>query len=177
MAKFLYIAYIVIMWLSVTNIISSMFIEKALKIARPDMEEKMLEACEDDLEAIKELKGIFQMIDTDKSGKLSFKEFQTSLTDVRIQSYFELREISLSQASMLFEMLSLQAGAVEIDVDTFVTGCMRMKGYATNIDMIALSHQMQLLSNMLGMHIQEHRQGMKALDANVCQKLGRHSQL
>jgi len=173
MAKFLYIAYIVIMWLSVTNIISSMFIEKALKIARPDMEEKMLEACEDDLEAIKELKGIFQMIDTDKSGKLSFKEFQTSLTDVRIQSYFELREISLSQASMLFEMLSLTSATDEIDVDTFVTGCMRMRGYATNIDMVALSHQMQLLSNTLSMHIQEHRQGMKELDANICQALGR----
>jgi len=173
MAKFLYIAYFVIMWLSVTNIISSMFIEKALKIARPDMEEKMLDACQDDLEAIKELKGIFHMMDTDKSGMISFKEFQTSLKDVRIQSYFEMREISLSQASMLFEMLSLTSAADEIDVDTFVTGCMRMRGYATNIDMVALSHQMQLLSNTLSMHIQEHRQGMKELDANICQALGR----
>jgi len=177
MAKFLYISYIIIMWLSVTNIISSMFIEKALKIARPDMEEKMLDAAEDDLEAIKELKGIFHMMDLDKSGKLSLSEFQISLKDVRIQSYFETREISISQAIMLFEMLSTPATNDEIDVDTFVTGCLRMRGYATNVDMIALSHQVQLLSNTLSMHNEEHLKGMRELYANICQALGNYSRV
>jgi len=177
LARFLYLLYIVIMWLSVTNIISSMFIEKALKIARPDLEEKMMDECEEDLEAIKELKELFQMMDLDKSSSVSYREFQTSMHDVRIQSYFELKGISITQASILFEMLARTADGDEIDVDTFVAGCLRMKGYATNIDMIALSHQVQLLSNTVDKHNQHLRQSMKEFDSNLCQALGTVSRI
>jgi len=171
LARCLHIMYIVVMWLSVTNIISSMFIEKALKIARPDMEEKMMDECEQDLESIKELKELFQIMDLDSSSRVSYKEFQTSMRDVRIQSYFELKGISTTQASILFEMLVRTSEGDEIDVDTFVTGCLRMKGYATNIDMIALSHQVQLLTNTVDKNNRYLQQSMKELDANLCQAL------
>jgi len=111
------------------------------------------------------------MMDLDKSSSVSYREFQTSMHDVRIQSYFELKGISITQASILFEMLARTADGDEIDVDTFVAGCLRMKGYATNIDMIALSHQVQLLSCMVDNHNQDLQKSMKALDANLCQAL------
>jgi len=163
-----YISYILIMWLSVTNIISSMFIERALKLARPEVEEKMLETCKDDLEAIQELKTLFQAMDLDDSKVLTTEEFHSSLNDVRIQSYFELRGISMSQADTLFGLLTKQVGIDSIDIDTFVTGCLRMKGYATNIDVIALHHQSQIISDRIGSYADQHQQDMQGLNDNLC---------
>jgi len=45
--------------------------------------------------------------------------------------------------SMFCDMLADMSGNGEIDADTFIAGCLRMKGLATSIDLLALHHEMR----------------------------------
>jgi len=166
-AQVLYITYMLIMWLSVTNIISSMFIERALKLAKPEVEDRMLDMCKDDLEAVRELKALFETMDLDNSSYITTDEFSKSLKDVRVQSQFQLKGISISQADTLFGLLMRNSGTDGIDVDTFVSGILRMKGFATNIDVIALCHLSQIISKKLTNYMFQARQDMQELKSDL----------
>jgi len=134
-----------------------------MKFATPDMEEQLLEKRKDDLKSACELKQLFMSMDENQSGTLTLDEFERSMKDVKITSYFDLKGLSVSHASMFFKMLASLNESHQIDIDTFVTGCLRMRGAASNIDMIALLFQTRLLTQNLGGHIRSSRQEMTQL--------------
>jgi len=158
---FLFVSYMVFMWLSVTNVITSMFVEKAMKFAKPQMEEMMLDTFKDDLASAQELKALFYRMDADHSRTLNRIEFQEKLKDLDVQSYFTLKGISLAQADMFFNLLQEHSPDQDIDLHTFVTGCLRMRGYATNVDVMSLVYRTQQVLKQLGGYVDEYRKDMK----------------
>jgi len=159
----MYISYILFMWLSVTNIITSIFVDKALKLAKPDVEDRMLEACRDNLDAAKDLKKIFRSIDVDGSASLTREEFKQTLENVLVQEFFQMRGLNISHVDMFFQILASASPDERIDISTFVSGCLRMRGHATNIEVMSLDHRLQVFSNLVGTHIDEYRRDMRHL--------------
>jgi len=157
LAASMFICYMLFMWLSVTNVITSIFVEKAMKLARPELEEKMLESCKEDLASVQELMSLFKSMHMDKTHTLTLDEFHNTIKDIRVQSYFALKGISVSQVDMLFKLLMMHSPHDGVDLNSFVTGCLRMRGYAINIDVIALCYRTQSLSNDLQRYIEEYR--------------------
>jgi len=158
-----FIVYVLFIWLSVENIITSIFVDKAMKLAKPDLDDLLLEKRKDDLLAACELKDLFMSIHGRDSGSLSLDEFEESLKDVRITSYFELKGLSITHASLFFRMLASLNDTHEIDVETFVSGCLRMKGLASNIDVIALLYQSRLMSEKMQEYFHRSRDELRQL--------------
>jgi len=144
-----FLLYMLFVWLALTNIITSIFVDKAMKLAKPDMEDVLLEMRKEDLESAKDLKAIFEELDLNKSNTLTRDEFDRVMQDVRIEAFFDLKGLSATHAELFFGMLASLSPSGEIDVDTFVNGCLRMKGSALNIDMIALMFRTELLQDRL----------------------------
>jgi len=159
----IFIIYMLFIWLSVTNIITSLFVEKAMKLARPDMEELLLEKRKDDLKSACELRDLFTSMDENDSGILTLDEFEHSIKDVKIASYFDFKGLSLTHASMFFKMLASLNDTHQIDVDTFVQGCLKMKGMASNIDVIVLQYQTRLLAERFNEHVRVSKKEMKTI--------------
>jgi len=169
----MYICYIVFMWLSVTNIITSIFVDKALKLAKPDLEDRMLEVCRDNLDAAEDLKKLFRAIDVDGSEALTREEFKQTQKNVLVQEFFQMRGLSITHIDMFFEMLVSASPDERIDMSTFVSGCLRMRGQATNIEVMSLDHRLQILSNLVGTHIDEYRRDIRDLQMALNSKLVR----
>jgi len=53
--------------------------------------------------------------------------------------------LEIHDAKTFFDMLAGVASDKYIDIETFVKGCMRMKGPATSIDMLSMAYEVTLM--------------------------------
>jgi len=158
-----FMAYVLLIWMSITNIITSVFVDKALKHARPDADDALMEKHKEDLEKVKQLRTIFQSIDVDGSGTLTLAELQNSFSDDRILSFFELQGLDIKSIETFFTLLTQISETHEVDVESFVTGCLKMRGYATNIDVFMLLFQTKALGDRLSCAIEQCKQEVAEL--------------
>lgn len=133
-----YVAYVAFVFISVWNIVTSTFVEKALKLAQPDIDLLVVEQQLRDFEDTQMLAQLFgDMLQTDEEGehKVGLKEFQTLLETYQFRSYLQTRGIDIKNAETFFKMLVELQGEPTIDAITFANACVRMKGAATSIDL------------------------------------------
>jgi len=141
------IFYIMFTWMSVTNIITGIFVDKAMKLARPDVDQLLYEKHQKDLKDAEEMKNVFELLDLNRDGKIHFDEFKRCMKNEKLISHCELKGIDIKDTVEFFKMLTCISGQDTLDVDTFVSGCMMMKGVAMTIDLITLKFEMKLLGN------------------------------
>jgi len=141
-----FLMYILFVWLSVTNIITCIFVEKAMKLAQPGIEELLFEKRKAEVESAEELQKLFQSVDQNQSGAVSWQEFEKCMSDDAVASYFAVNGLNINDAYIFFRMLASTVGSTEIDLNTFVRGCLKMKGVAMNIDLLQLSYEVKVIS-------------------------------
>merc|ERR1712216_23826 len=63
------------------------------------------------------------------------------------RQYFDVRGIDIKDAAMFFQMLcaSAEVHGGEVDVETFIGGCLRLKGLASSIDVQTLAFESKLM--------------------------------
>merc|ERR1712032_51715 len=90
------------------------------------------------------MKHVFEQADTDKSGTLSWEEFETHLKDEHMASYFAVLGLGIMEAKNLFRLLDLD-NSNEVSIDEFLTGCFRLKGDAKQLDLASQQQQATLM--------------------------------
>jgi len=153
----LFVMFILIGWLSVTNIIISVFVDKAMRLAQPDVDEALLAKRKADLKNVHALKALFETLDTNHSGSLSYAELLNCLEDERTASYCELNGLDIKDAETFFRILINISGSTEVDVDDFVTGWMQLRGPATTLDLYTMQYRSQVRAKKLQKDIAQYR--------------------
>lgn len=120
-----FLLYILVSWLSITNIITSIFVDHAMKLAQPDANDRALEKRKSDIKVMHELSEIFKSIDIDHSDTISFDELRACLNDVKIASYLDMVGLSISDAETFYFLLTSSTGNTEIDLSSLVSGWLR----------------------------------------------------
>mmetsp|Transcript_24956 Transcript_24956/g.51301 ORF Transcript_24956/g.51301 Transcript_24956/m.51301 type:complete len:704 (-) Transcript_24956:46-2157(-) len=134
----LYLAYVAFVFISVWNIVTSTFVEKALKLAQPDVDMLILEQQLQDFEDCKMLARLFKSMrptDDDGNERIGMEEFRQLVETFEFRSYLQTRGIDIKNAETFFKMLVELQGEPMIDATTFANACVRMKGAATSIDL------------------------------------------
>jgi len=162
-----FLIYILFVWMSVTNIITAVFVDKALRHARPQIEDQVLEKHRKDLRQISELESLFVSMDKDGSETLTFSELSDAPRDFRVMSYFELHGVDIKDIEMFFKLLAQVSGSFEINMESFVSGCLRMKGYATNVDVFCLLYQNKTLGEKMTRFIHKCSQEIRKLRKDI----------
>jgi hypothetical protein len=144
-AGLLYVFFILFFMISVWNVVTSLFIEKAMSTAQPDMSNLIYEQHMRDLKYSEELMSIIQALDTDHSGTISYQEFLSFFQNERYRAFFVARGIDIKDAQKFYQILSSIAGTEEVDCDSFVQGCMRMKGLASSLDVQTIRFECRLM--------------------------------
>jgi len=172
-STFTFMVYIILVWLALMNVIVSLFVEKAMKLAQPDEHDRMLEKMTDDLANARELRDLFDTIDRDNSQSISRSEIQQCLDDVKIASYFQMKGLDTKNAAMFFDLLTSQGHESTVDVDTFISGWLQLRGPASSIDVMSLQHKFTRKSDKIMKLLFECNKDI----ANVAGQLHRHSSM
>lgn len=137
-----FVVYIAFTYFAVLNVVTGVFCQTAIESAAKDQEEVMQvqRACKEDY--VRQLTELFCDKDQDGSGELTIDEFEELLQDERLQKYCASLDITIDDAWALFKLLDTD-GSGAIEVNEFVTGCLRLKGSARSVDIALLMYQVQ----------------------------------
>mmetsp|Transcript_86526 Transcript_86526/g.169291 ORF Transcript_86526/g.169291 Transcript_86526/m.169291 type:complete len:206 (-) Transcript_86526:2-619(-) len=138
-------AYIAIAGLVLMNLVTAIIVDNAMETSRGDKEQQFVEKEASIKRELRELKLLFEMIDLDKSGHLSWDEFNDSFNDPEMRKKWMLLDFKPEDGKELFKLLSDSNG--EVPSERFFEGLQKMKGAAQARDMFRLeSHVQNLLA-------------------------------
>lgn len=135
-----YSVYIAFVVFAVLNVVTGIFVEKAVASAANDRDHVIQEELAKQDSYVNEVRDMFREADTDGSGMMSWEEFEEHMQDARVQAYFKVLELDVSEAHGLFKLLDMDNGGY-ISCDEFVMGCLRLKGQAKNVDVATLIYE------------------------------------
>merc|ERR1712232_357776 len=114
------------------NVIMGIFMENATQITQLNRDMQVQEVIEQEKKIEDGLRKIFEDLDDDKSGTLSWEEFESNLENDRIRGYLATLGIEVWKAKSLFKMVDID-DTNNVPIDDFTQGCMRLKGTARSI--------------------------------------------
>merc|ERR1719277_1295391 len=96
MLPWLFLFYILFFAIAAWNIVTSTFVEKALKLAQPDIETLMMEQNMKDIADSDELMSLFKEADADNSQGINFSEFQSLAEHPKFRAFLHVRGIAIN---------------------------------------------------------------------------------
>jgi len=143
-----FVLYVFFMTFGVMNIVIGTFVDQAWGVSQRDREATIARELANTKEYATNIRRFFFEADKDRSGMLSWEEFQKHLDDDRVKAYFQTLELDVSQARALFMLFDVDESH-EVGIDEFICGCMRLKGTAKSIDVNMLLYENEQIMNKL----------------------------
>jgi len=154
-----FVFFVVFFLLSFFNITTSLFVDQALKLSRPDNDVRLMQKWREDMAVANDLKLTIASLDENENGLVTRDEWLRMSELKEVRTYFEIADLEIKDANEFFDAVANMTGSDEVDVDSFVEGCMKVKGAATSVDQQVLLFQIRDIKTMLeelGMHAPEH---------------------
>eukprot|EP00927_Polykrikos_kofoidii_P052136 TRINITY_DN4591_c0_g1_i4.p1 TRINITY_DN4591_c0_g1~~TRINITY_DN4591_c0_g1_i4.p1 ORF type:complete len:546 (+),score=84.10 TRINITY_DN4591_c0_g1_i4:69-1706(+) len=153
-----FLIYVLFSVVAIMNVISGIFTDTAMLRAREQRELWLLRSAQE----------VFRAADFDKSGRISWDDFEKGITSMKqVKSFFQEIDIDISQAKQFFELLDLSRDG-EISADEFLSGCLRVKGLAKSLDLLVLSREVR---QILDAHMTELTSVKKQISSALAQEL------
>jgi len=129
-----YIAFCVV---GLFNVVTGVFVDSAVCTRTED---EIVQGYLDEMRSMTEsIKGFLKKADKDASGTLTYEEFQAHMANPVVKAYFSGLDIDPDETKIIFTLLDSDCNG-DIDIEEFVHGTMKLKGYATKLDIMALMY-------------------------------------
>lgn len=133
----LFMVYIGFFILVVLNTLTSIFLQSTIEYSEQDHEMMIQRELEYKEDYVNLVSAFFDEIDDDGSGDLTLDEFRKHVGNAKLKAFATSMDIPIDDAEMFFRVLS-NNGAVTVDIDTFVVGCIKLKGHARSVDLFGM---------------------------------------
>ncbi|CAJ1363100.1 unnamed protein product [Effrenium voratum] len=114
------------------NIMTGVFVERAMQAAIPDRDEMIYEEQKKLAKQVEDFKGLCNQLDTDGSGTITKAEFKKHMRSEQMVSYMSSVGLEMHDVEHFFRTVAGEDQ--EVSIDRFVEGCMAMRGNATSLD-------------------------------------------
>jgi len=162
----IFLLYIGFFLFVVMNTLTSLFIDISVQTAAKDERAILAEHIKQKEEYMIKLAAVFDVMDGDGSGAVTYDELSKHLRNPRLRSFAESLEIDVSDVQELFAILS-NSGEKLLTLDNFVTGCIKIHGAAKSIDVLDISiRQRKLHEEQIRMN--GHVLALRSLLADRC---------
>ncbi|CAE7459218.1 Scn11a [Symbiodinium natans] len=122
-----YIAFCVV---GLFNVVTGVFVDSAVCTRTED---EIVQGYLDEMRSMTEsIKGFLKKADKDASGTLTYEEFQAHMANPVVKAYFSGLDIDPDETKIIFTLLDSDCNG-DIDIEEFVHGTMKLKGYATGL--------------------------------------------
>jgi hypothetical protein len=142
-----FVFYILLFTIAVWNVVTSTFVDKALRLAKASDDTVVTEARLQARQDAKELRATFARMDMDGSGKLDCDEFASCMKKPEFERWLQTRGLDIKETRTFFRMLARNQESV--DIDTIVHACMKMRGQATSIDLHTMRYELRKIQQTL----------------------------
>lgn len=129
-------AYISVGTIVLMNLVTAIIVDNAMEKSRKDRDHAIREKEAEQQQDIKHFGELFQAMDTDDSGSLSWEEFQASFSDPQMRRNWMLLDFQPSDCKELFNLLD--DGEGQIEIEEFMEALSQMKGVAMAKDVYRL---------------------------------------
>jgi len=163
----LFVFFIGFIQISLMNILTAVFVERAMRLAQPDTMAQAREQRMKERSEAEELRRMCLEMDANNSGTVSADEFREHIESQEMRCYFSVLGLDIRNAQEFFEMLVFISDGQEVDIDTFVEGCMQMRGHATGIAQQNLIMETRLLRRAQNEHFAMFSKRLDALSARI----------
>eukprot|EP00415_Alexandrium_ostenfeldii_P000337 UN0337 len=143
-----FIFYVAVSHLAILNVVAGVVFHVAIESAQHDQEIVVQSHLNMKEKYISQLRGIFKHLDSDCSGCITLQDFEDHLGDADLRAYLSALSLTTDEAWSLFKLLDVH-GTSLIDLDEFVSGCLRLRGNARSVDMRMLLYESRWAMNKL----------------------------
>lgn len=143
-----FIFFIVFTIFAVLNVITGVFVQSASEAAEEDQDMAFHNYIFRRQAYISRMRELFSQTDVNMDGGLTIDEFADLLTSDMGQAFLGGMDLTMSEAQIVFNIFDTDGGG-HIDLEEFLTGCLRMRGAARSIDMLMMMSEMKALSKNL----------------------------
>jgi len=143
-----FIFYVAVSHLAILNVVAGVVFHVAIESAQHDQEIVVQSHLNMKEKYISQLRGIFKHLDSDCSGCITLQDFEDHLGDADLRAYLSALSLTTDEAWSLFKLLDVH-GTSLIDLDEFVSGCLRLRGNARSVDMHMLLYESRWAMNKL----------------------------
>jgi len=133
----LFLLYIAFFMFVVMNTLTSLFIEATISNAEKDNHMLIRTELQKRSAYLQRAEELFQKMDQDESGDISEEEFRKHADDPEMLAFASSLELDVSDIAQFYSVLSCR-GKYPVDMDTFVVGCLKLKGSARSLDLMGL---------------------------------------
>jgi hypothetical protein len=149
---FVFVIYICFVLLTVMNIMTGVVVGKAMKAQEDDIENLVHEEAGERNKSKKLLRKLMHEADKEKTGNISWSRMEKLLEDPTTRAHFTKLDLEHWDLHTFFDLISQdydEGGEPEVNIDSFIKTCMRFKGMAKNVEVVALRHEQELNQHLL----------------------------
>eukprot|EP00931_Biecheleriopsis_adriatica_P055236 TRINITY_DN32600_c0_g1_i2.p1 TRINITY_DN32600_c0_g1~~TRINITY_DN32600_c0_g1_i2.p1 ORF type:complete len:571 (-),score=87.85 TRINITY_DN32600_c0_g1_i2:331-1992(-) len=152
---YVFCAYVFFTFFCVFNVVTGVFCNSAIEAAAGDPELQTHNITRAQMMLGEQIKAFFMKLDNDGSGIVTFKELQDATENPEMIACFESIGLGIGEAWELFKLMDAD-GSNTVDIEEFVTGCMKLKGAASSVDTAFVRQDLQKLLHILeGIAVQQ----------------------
>ncbi|CAE7940624.1 unnamed protein product, partial [Symbiodinium necroappetens] len=154
----LFLLYTFFFVFALFNIMTGVFVERALTAAIPDRDEMIWEEQKKLAKQVEDFKALCNQLDTDNSGTITKSEFKKHMRSDVMVSYMSSVGLEMHDVEHFFRTVAGEDQ--EVSIDRFVEGCMAMRGNATALDVQRQLFECKRLSDAIRSLKREHSENM-----------------
>jgi len=173
----LFIIFVLFYHVAFINVITSVFCEKAMRLAKPETAELIARRQELEVKDAAEMLGLLKRLMEDGgSRQITSSMFDTFISHPEVELYFEVRGLRCSSAHRFFRLLCEVHETDTVDFATFISACVKLDGYASSIDVHCLAvRQLHGLHQLQAAQLSHEKElKMLRLEMNDISKLKNH---
>ncbi|CAJ1396894.1 unnamed protein product [Effrenium voratum] len=167
MPSICFLTYVIIFTISVWNIVTSTFVEKAMKLAQPDLESMIFEKNVKDAKDAEDLSKLFRPYTTanNEEGEpvISLEQIRGAAEQPRFRQDLAVRGVDIKNVEVFFQMLST-FNEGDVRLKTLVSACVRMKGVATSIDLQSMGFEIHMISSLVESRFKEQDAQLRSIE-------------
>lgn len=153
---FVFTFYVAFILLAMMNVVTGVFTETAILSAKKDK----------DVYMVNHVRELFNNLDLDDSGMISWNQIESQLETTEIQEYFKAIDVDVSEAQALFKLLDLNDSGV-ISADDFLNGCIRIRGPARALETMLLLRETMRLADRQVAYASRMEQMLADIDNHI----------
>lgn len=170
----LFVFYVLFYCVAFINVMTSVFCEKAMRLAKPETSELIARRQEQEVQDAQEMILLLgRVMEDNGSRQITRESFDDFIGHPEVELYFKCRGLRGSSAHRFFKLLCEVNETNKVDFATFISACVKLDGYASSIDMHCLNiRQLHGLHQLQAIQKSQHGE-LKLLHAIMNDQLGK----
>jgi len=141
------VVYIVIMNFTLIRVVGAVFIKDTWAAAKKDTESVIEEVMQESSKYAAKVEKMFKEFDEDGDGFLTKEQFHRLVGDHRLQAWLAIMEIDSFEIKGIFDLLDNGDGL--LSCSELITGAMKCRGDAKEVDLISVIYEVQKLKHII----------------------------